>query len=68
MIRLIDFLKGLMDVLDTNGGHVCVLLAMVSVGIGSVKSGIPEGKDILIGSFGALLAYLTIKKATGGPA
>lgn len=48
----------LLNSLDTPGGHVLLLLVLVGVGIGMSATQLPKAEDILIGSFGALLAML----------
>lgn len=59
----INMLTTLLDGIDTPGGHILVLFALVFIGISCVKGGIAEGKDILIGAFGALLALLQLKRS-----
>ena len=47
-----------LDSLDTPGGHICMLFALLLFGAAGARMGVPKGEDIVLGSFGALLAGL----------
>ncbi len=50
--------KEFLDTLDTPGGHIFLLACMVLLAVMMQQSKVPKAEDILIGSFGALLAVL----------
>lgn len=47
-----------LDSIDTPGGHICVLVMLMLMGVGMVHIGVAKGEEVLIGTFGALLAVL----------
>jgi hypothetical protein len=53
-----DFL----DSLDSDGGHIIVLLALIVIGAVAFRHGFPKAEDVIMGAFGALLLML---KAAG---
>lgn len=68
--KVIAFLKGLVEVLtllvsliDTPGGHMMTMAALMGAGGWLLHSGIMEGGSIFTGAFGALLGYITRGRA-----
>lgn len=47
-----------LDTLDSNGGHLALLLFLILLGMSAFKLGIPKAEDIMMGAFGALLMAL----------
>lgn len=47
-----------LDTLDSSGGHIALLFALMLVGIGMVKLNIAKGEDVMMGALGALLLSL----------
>ena len=47
-----------LDSLDSDGGHILVLVVLMVAGFYGLHKGIIEGRDILSGAFGALLLAL----------
>jgi hypothetical protein len=54
------FWHDFLDSLDTDGGHIFILVSLMVMGIVGLRSGIVEGRDILSGAFGALLLALKV--------
>lgn len=50
--------KNFLSALDTTGGHLFILMIGVGIGIALMQLGVPEGRTILVGAGGALLARL----------
>lgn len=48
----------LLDTLDSSGGHVLLLFALMLVGVAMITAGLDKGEDVLVGAFGALLLAL----------
>lgn len=47
-----------LDTLDSSGGHIAILFALLVVGAGMVHFAVAKGEDVLMGAFGALLLAL----------
>lgn len=47
--------------ISSAGGHVLILEVGVALGVWMLSHGLPEGKDVLVASGGALLALLRPK-------
>lgn len=62
MFRLKDWL----ELWDTPGGHLVLLLFLFLVGVAMTRLGIDGGKDTLVGAFAALLTSLTVNKKREG--
>jgi hypothetical protein len=58
--------RNFLDSLDTPGGHIFMLVLLMSVGAGIVLLRIDYGKEILAGSFGALLYSMRGQVSNGG--
>jgi hypothetical protein len=54
-MRVINPWKELLDTLDTPGGHLVLLLLLFGTGALLQAAGVPEGRDVMVGSFSALL-------------
>lgn len=55
---MMQFWHDLLDSFDSDGGHIVVLVGLIVAGFVAVHAGIADGRDILVGSFGALLGLL----------
>lgn len=55
---LVNTWQEFLDSLDTTGGHVFVLLLLMSIGVGMHLGSIPKGEDVIIAALGALLGAL----------
>lgn len=56
---MITKFQELLNVLDTNGGHIFLMLVLMIIGVGSYILGkVDLGKEITTGAFGALLYSL----------
>jgi hypothetical protein len=49
-----DFL----DSLDSDGGHLALMVFLMIVGVVAFRHGYPKADDVIIGAFGALLGAL----------
>jgi len=47
-----------LDALDTTGGHLVILCGLFAAGVGMVAADLPKGDDVLVATFGAILAVL----------
>lgn len=54
-----------LQVVDTPGGYLILLLILLGVGIVMEVTHTPKGEDILVGSFGALLARMAATTRSG---
>lgn len=52
------------ETINTQGGHILVLLFLSVLGCVALKLGIPKAEDVFYGSFTALLAVLAPKALT----
>ena len=50
-----------LDSLDTPGGHIVLMFALMIFGVGMIHYSIMEGSTIVTGSFGAILIMLKEK-------
>jgi hypothetical protein len=56
---MITKFQELLNVLDTNGGHIFLMLVLMLIGVGSYTLGkVDLGKEITTGAFGDLLYSL----------
>lgn len=50
--------RGFLDSLDSDGGHIIVLVVLLSAGVVLNFRGLMDGTTLVAGSFGALLTLL----------
>lgn len=49
-----------LDSIDSSGGHLALLLALILIGCVMYRLAIPKAEDIIVGAFGALLGALKV--------
>lgn len=54
------FWHDFLDSLDTDGGKIFLLVALLGFGAAIAHYGVPKAEDIIVGSFGALLMALKV--------
>ena len=52
------FWHDFLDSLDSNGGHIAVLVFLMLLGAIAFRNGFPKAEDVVMGAFGALLLAL----------
>jgi hypothetical protein len=48
----------MLDAIDTPGGHIVVCLALILIGTGLLKIGIPRGEELIVGAGAVLFAAM----------
>jgi hypothetical protein len=67
-MRAVQIFRAFLDALNTQGGHIVFLFALMMMGVIAYRNGYPKADDIVLGAFTALLAGLRPGQQTAPPA